>query len=54
MLVVEDEQPSNKLDLQCRERVNDLDMDEAPYDYRKQQQETDQVSFLKGQSLFFK
>lgn len=42
MVVVEDEQPPSKLDLQCRERVNDLDMDEAPYDYRKQQQQQQQ------------
>lgn len=39
MVVVEDEQPAKKLDLQCLERVNDLDMDDTPYDYRKQQQQ---------------
>ncbi|XP_033246002.1 putative transcription factor capicua isoform X11 [Drosophila miranda] len=39
MLVVEDQPPCKKLDLQCRERVNDSDMDDAPYDYRKQQQQ---------------
>ncbi|XP_043064916.1 putative transcription factor capicua isoform X3 [Drosophila ficusphila] len=47
MLVVEDEQPqqpAKKLDLHCRERVNDSDMDEAPFDYRKQQPEASQRS----------
>lgn len=50
MLVVEDERPqptqqppTRKLDLHCRERVNDSDMDDAPFDYRKQQPEPDQV-----------
>ncbi|XP_032305680.1 putative transcription factor capicua isoform X8 [Drosophila ananassae] len=48
MLVVEDERPqaqqpqARKLDLHCRERVNDSDMDDAPFDYRKQQPDTDQ------------
>ncbi|XP_043946813.1 putative transcription factor capicua isoform X8 [Drosophila biarmipes] len=47
MLVVEEEQPQQpvkKLDLHCRERVNDSDMDDAPFDYRKQQPEANQRS----------
>ncbi|XP_034132844.1 putative transcription factor capicua isoform X7 [Drosophila guanche] len=38
-MLLTEEPPSKKLDLQCRERVNDSDMDDAPYDYRKQQQQ---------------
>ncbi|XP_017113652.1 putative transcription factor capicua isoform X9 [Drosophila elegans] len=47
MLVVEEEQPQQpvkKLDLHCRERVNDSDMDDAPFDFRKQQPEANQRS----------
>ncbi|EDW96119.1 putative transcription factor capicua isoform X14 [Drosophila yakuba] len=46
MLVVEEEpqQPVKKLDLHCRERVNDSEMDDTPFDYRKQQPEANQRS----------
>lgn len=47
MLVVEEEQQQQtvkKIDLHCRERVNDSDMDDTPFDYRKQQPEANQVN----------